>query len=154
MTKHETSVLRMCCAYLQDMHLAQDAAQETFLKAYAKWDAFRGDCEEKTWLMRIAINTCKDIRRGAWFRCVERRVTPQDLPEPAVPLCAAQDELSEDILRLPRKYLEVVLLYYYQNMTTREVALALELPQSTVISRLKRARDKLRIMLTGGGTDA
>lgn len=65
MARYQTPVLRMCFAYLRDRQLAEDAAQETFVKAYRALAAFRGDSDEKTWLMRIAINTCKDMRRGA-----------------------------------------------------------------------------------------
>ena len=65
--RHRTTLVRMCCLCLGDASLAEDAAQETFLKAYRALDSFRGECDEKTWLMRIAINTCKDVRRSAWF---------------------------------------------------------------------------------------
>lgn len=68
MDRWETSLMRMCYAYLGDVLLAEDAVQETFLKAWKAYDRFRGEADEKTWLMRIAINNCKDMRRGAWFR--------------------------------------------------------------------------------------
>jgi RNA polymerase sigma-70 factor (ECF subfamily) len=55
-----------------------------------------------------------------------------------------------DIMKLPRKYLEVVLLHYYQGLTTREIAQVLKIPYQTVSSRLKRAREKLRAALEGG----
>ena len=68
MESYGTAMLRMCYLSLQDVMLAEDAVQDSFLKAYQKWDTFRGECSEKTWLMRIAINTCRDYRRRAWFR--------------------------------------------------------------------------------------
>ena len=61
MEKYEKDLLRMCCVYLRDISLAEDAVQETFLKAYKNLKDFRGDSNEKTWLMRIAVNTCKDM---------------------------------------------------------------------------------------------
>ena len=121
MARYQAPVLRMCRAYLSDRQLAEDATQETFVKAYRAMDTFRGESDEKTWLMRIAINTCKDMRRGAWFRYVDRSVTPENLPAPAYEGAPGQNELADDILRLPRKELTVVLLHYYQGMTTREV---------------------------------
>lgn len=51
--RHRTALVRMCCLCLGDASLAEDAAQETFLKAYRALDSFRGECDEKTWLMRI-----------------------------------------------------------------------------------------------------
>ena len=59
-------VYRHCLHMLSRPEEAEDAAQETFLKAYRALDSFRGECDEKTWLMRIAINTCRDMRRSRW----------------------------------------------------------------------------------------
>ena len=70
MVTYGTSVMRMCYAYLKDTGMAEDAAQDTFIKAYQHLDQFDAHeaWSEKAWLMRIAINTCKDYRRSAWFR--------------------------------------------------------------------------------------
>ena len=57
MKRWEASLMRMCFVYLGDMALAEDAVQETFLKAWKGYERFRGEANEKTWLMRIAINT-------------------------------------------------------------------------------------------------
>ena len=62
---YQSSLRRMCCAILRDRTLAEDAVQETFLKAYKALDTFRKESSEKTWLMRIAINTCRDFRPAA-----------------------------------------------------------------------------------------
>lgn len=80
----QLSLLRLCYIQLQDKELAEDAVQETFLKAYRSLQSFRGECSEKTWLTRIAINTCRDMQRGGWFRHIDRRVTPDMLPEAIV----------------------------------------------------------------------
>ena len=81
MAQYGTALLRMCCLYLRDYSLAEDAVQETFLKAYARLDSFRGDCSEQTWLMKIAINTCRDMLRTGWFRYTDRKVDLDQLPE-------------------------------------------------------------------------
>ena len=78
--QYQTDLLRMCYLYLHDAELARDAVQETYLKAYRALDSFRGECGEKTWLMKIAMNTCRDLRRSAWFRHIDRRVTPDMMP--------------------------------------------------------------------------
>ena len=141
---YQTSLRRMCYAILRDRQQAEDAVQDTFLKAYKSLDAFRGESSEKTWLMRIAINTCRDFRRSAWFRYLDRRITPEDLTASAASPAEDRAELTAAIMRLPHKLQEVTLLHYYQNMTTREIAAALQIPQSTVSTRLTRARTKLR----------
>jgi RNA polymerase sigma-70 factor (ECF subfamily) len=150
MDQYEVKLKRMCCVYLRDMSLAEDAVQETFVKAYKCLDSFRGESNEKTWLMRIAINTCKDMRRASWFRYVDRHVTLESIPAPICDSTFEQAELVMDIMKLPRKYLVVVLLHYYQGMTTREIAQVLKIPHQTVSSRLKHAREKLRAALEGG----
>lgn len=150
MRLYEKDVLKVCFVYLQDMALAEDAAQETFLKAYRSLEKFRGNSSEKTWLMRIAINTCKDIRRGAWFRHTERGVSLEQLPEPSVPAKAESIHITLEVMRLPKKEREVVLLRYYQNMTQAEVADALGISAAAVAKRLKRAHEHLHFALEGG----
>ena len=71
--QYQTPLLRLCYIQLQDRALAEDAVQETFLKAYKGFAQFRGDSSEKTWLAHIAVNTCRDFQRGAWFRHTDRR---------------------------------------------------------------------------------
>ena len=147
--RYQTSLLRTCCLWLGDAALAEDAVQETFLKAYRALPRFRGESSEKTWLMRIAVNTCRDLRRSAWFRHTDRRVTPDMLPEPAAPVDPKAAELLADVLNLPVRQREVVLLYYYQDMDTREIAEALGIARSSVSGRLRNARERLRRVLEG-----
>ena len=149
MEQYGEALLRMCHVYLRDSALAEDAVQETFVKAYKALGGFRNECSEKAWLVRIAVNTCKDIRRSAWFRYIDRRITPDALPEPAYMPTPEESDVAIEIMKLPRKYMEVVLLYYYQNMTILDIADILGIPNQTVSSRLKTAREKLRITLEG-----
>ena len=146
--QYQGLLLRVCFISLRDMELAKDATQDTFLKAYRSLDAFRGECSEKTWLLRIAVNTCRDMQRSAWFRHHDRRITPEDLPQ-AIRLPDDDDDLDVlcHVMRLPPKLKEVVLLYYWQNMNVNEIAQTLGVTHSTVSARLKRAREKLHDVL-------
>ena len=148
MTEYEIPIRRMCCVYLRDEDLAADAVQETFLRAYTALDRFRGESSEKTWLMRIAVNVCHSMRRTGWLRFIDRRVTLDQLPEPVVHADYSLSELTIDVMRLPRKLLDVVLLHDYQGFTAREIGSLLGIPYQTVISRLKTAHTRLRISLT------
>ena len=141
---YQAVLLKVCYMHLKDEEQARDAVQETFIKAYRALAQFRGESSEKTWLVRIAINVCRDMQRTGWFRHVDRRITPEELPEAALQPDAEDVELTIAIMALPVKYREVVLLYYYQNMGVAEVARALGIAQSSVSNRLKRAREKLR----------
>ena len=153
-TQHQTSLLRLCYVQLQDQALAEDAVQETFLKAYKGFDSFRGDSSEKTWLTRIAVNTCRDFQRGGWFKHTERRVTPDMLPVGTVQPDTEDLDLSLAVMKLPRKMREAILLYYYQDMSTEEIAETLGIAQSSVSNRLRRGREKLRKLLEGRDQNA
>ena len=74
MREYETAVLRTCFLYLADRALAEDALQDTFAKVWRSMDRFehRNECSLKSWIMRIAINTCKDYKLSAWFRNVDK----------------------------------------------------------------------------------
>ena len=148
--EHQVTLLRLCYMVLRDRHLAEDAVQETFLKAYRALDGFRGGSSGRTWLVTIAMNTCRDMRRSAWLRYVDRRVTPEDLPEAILPPEEDDRELTVRVMQLPPRLREVVVLYYYQDMNVVDIAKTLRLAQSTVSTRLKRAREKLREVLEGG----
>ena len=151
MDAYGTQVKRLCCLYLRDASLAEDAAQETFIKAWRSLASFRGESSERTWLMRIAVNTCRDALRTSWFRRLDRRVTPEELPlaspgpqEPA---------LAQAITRLPARDREVILLRYYEQLSPDEIAHMLRQPLNTVKSRLARAKKKLKQLLEGWNDD-
>ena len=148
--QHQGALLRVCYVILRDRELARDAVQETFLKAYESLGGFRGDCAERTWLMRIAMNTCRDMLRSGWLRHNDRRVTPEDLPLATNAPCDPDAlGLMCEVMALPRKLREAVVLYYWQDMTVGEVARALGITHSSASFRLARARGKLRVMLEG-----
>lgn len=144
-------LLRLCTLYLGDMHLAEDAVQDAFLRALRSRERFRGDCAPETWLTRIAINVCKDYLRSPWRK---RRVAAEALagctvpgPEPA------DDTLARAVMDLPPKYRSVVTLYYYQEWSTREIAKALGCSENAVRMRMSRARGMLKAKLEGAWRD-
>ena len=149
MEKWTDSLLRICYAYLGDKALAEDALQETFLKAWKSYDRFRGEAQEKTWLMRIAINTCKDYRRTAWFRHIDNRKALDELPPRLLQVELEDQSLSHLVMALPARYKQVVLLYYFQGLTQKETAEAMDISPSAVIRRLRSAEKLLRQSLTG-----
>ncbi len=148
--QYQTVLLRTCYVTLKDYALAEDAVQETFLKAYQAMDGYRGDCSERTWLMRIAMNTCRDLKRRAWLRYIDRRVTPEELPEALVAYEQEDDETIQSMMRLPYRDREVLLLYFYQDMTLREISQSLGISVGAAHGRLKQAKQKLRAELKGG----
>ena len=148
MATYKNDLMRMSYAFLKDASLAEDAVQETFIKAYQGMASFRGDSSEKTWLMKIAMNTCRNMRRDSWFRFVDRNVTTEELTLQSV--SESDRALMDAVLSLSYKHKEVVLLYYYQGMSLDEISGVLGVAASTISTRLKKAREKLRIDLEGG----
>ncbi|HHX21146.1 MAG TPA: sigma-70 family RNA polymerase sigma factor [Clostridiales bacterium] len=153
LTLYGDRVLRVCFVWLRDVQLAEDALQETFLKAWQampRYEQRRPD-SDIAWLMRIAVNTCKDMRRGAWFKHIDRRLTPEDLP-PALTAVEENDRtLFLTVMDMPRKYRDILLLYFYAGMTLRECGQALGVQASTAHRRLQQAQDHLKTQLEEGG---
>ena len=149
MSEYGDSVVRVCFLFLKDRQLAQDASQETFIKAWNAMDSLREDGAEKAWLMKIAVNTCKNVLRSRYFKMVDRSVSTDDLPEPAAEDQQKDDSLLKEVMTLPDKYRQAVVLYYYQELSAEETAQALGIPAATVRTRLKRARELLKTRLEG-----
>ena len=145
---YQLTLLRLCYAYLHDQALAEDAVQETFLKAYRKLNQFHGDANIKTWLSAIAINCCRDMSRGSWFRHIDRSISVDHLPVSSEETIPEYDSVTIEVMRLPIRLREVVLLYYFQDMNTNEIAETLRISQQAVSNRLQRARAKLREALS------
>ena len=146
---YQLPLLRLCILYLHDDELAKDAVQETFIKAYRNLDGFRAEASEKTWLTRIAVNTCKSVFRSGWFKHIDRSVSLDMLAEKFASADQEDNLLTAEIMNLPMKLKEVALLCWLQGMTYEEAASALGITRQTVGSRLNRARQKLRFALEG-----
>lgn len=138
----------LCTAMLGDPDLAQDITQETFLRAYRGLRRFDGR-GERAWLTRIAVNLCRDHWRSRWFRYMDRRVTPDMLPEPVAPTGEEGGRVLEAVQQLPEKLREVILLKYFQDMTIDEMTHALTANRATIYRRLDKAHRALKELLEG-----
>lgn len=147
MNQYGDSLLRLCYLYLKDAALAQDAVQDTFVKAWKKLDTFEGRSSEKTWLCRIAVNTCRDYKKSRWLRFVDMRRSIDEIPLPIHPVDPVVQEVYATVKALPEKYRVCVLLYYWQQMTLEEAADVLGISKSTVHHRLEKAKEMLKTEL-------
>ena len=100
--------------------------------------------------MRIAINVCHDYKRSKWFQKVDLHKALEELPDRYLMTEDADALLTIDVMRLPEKLKQVVLLHYYQELTIRECAEVLHIAPSTVHHRLKQAEQRLKIEFAGG----
>ena len=151
-SQYADAILRVCFICLRDASQAEDAMQDTFLKAWKAMDGFleQEKHSAKAWLLRIAINRCRDYQRSRWFRYVDRGKALEDLPQHYLQVEAEDRSPFLTILGLPVKQKQVILLYYYHRMPMQEVAQVLGVAVSTVHARLKKAEQALKISLTGG----
>ena len=150
--EYSDSILHTCFLYLSDQGQAEDATQDTWIKAWKHMNDFerQGIVHEKAWLLRIAINTCKDYRRSAWFRHIDRKQALDELPPQLVSVEPEDHSLTITVMELPDRLKQVILLYYYQGLTLVETAEALGASQSAVHRRLRKAEELLRVSLEGG----
>lgn len=141
-------VLRTAYFYTGDRHLAEDISQEVFLRAYRNWSSFRGDSAVKTWLTTITVNVCRDKTGVRMFREQPTDLGRQELGrsigvEEQVLERLEKSEVLQHVLRLPAPHQEVLYLYYYLELSTKEIAHATQSNEGTVRSRLHRARELL-----------
>ena len=111
--------------------------------------------KRQAYLLRVTINLCKDVLKSAWHRRVSPMIEGYDAPHPqnGPEAEAVENEekqmLYEAVLDLPPIYKDVVLLFYYHDMPTGEIAKVLQIPEVTVRTRLMRARTRLGNALKG-----
>jgi RNA polymerase sigma-70 factor (ECF subfamily) len=152
MDAYGDDVMRTAYMYLKDVHRCEDAFQEVFIRVYKKLRGFRGESSEKTWIIRITINVCKDMLRSSWLKHVLLTDTPKSGEGDAEEKALSNDgkrRLFEQVTSLPEPFRDVVILYYYHGLPTAEISGALGVAEGTVRSRLSRARDMLKERLQG-----
>lgn len=144
-------ILRLCLLYMGDRQLAEDAFQETFVKAWKYLPGFRGESSVKTWVSHIAVNTCKSMLRTPWLRMRKKSESVDALLNLPAPEAEDHHDLVQAVCALPGRYREVVVLHYHQDMKLREIAEVLHIPANTVSTRLRKARRLLGQALEGEG---
>ena len=153
MERYGESLIRLAYTYVKNKQTAENIVQDVFIKAFEKRDAFRGDSSYQTYLYRMTVNRCHDYFRSWSFKNLFYTNKHQHLQfeasaESKVIQKTEQYLIGEQILSLPIKYREVIVLYYYNEYKIEEIASILALSSSTVKSRLNRAREKLKILIT------
>ena len=144
MNDHGDMLVRLAYLCLGDAALAEDAVQEAFYKAYRHLDSFRGESAERTWLSRIVINTCKDMRRSSFMRYFQRTVPIERAERHGKEQVWRDDSVLQAVMALPELDKQVILLRYYQELPINKVASIIGASESAVASRLVRAKNKLR----------
>lgn len=146
---HHRGVIQVIYRMCGDVELAQDAAQEAFIKAWLHLPTFRPGTSLRNWLYRIAINTTLDVlRRDAKIAGIDFETLsmpdPQVGPEAALLQKERTVAVQQAILALTEASRSVLVLREYGGLTYAEIAAALDIPLGTVMSRLNYARRQLK----------
>lgn len=143
--QYQDMVYRVALHALGSPQDAEDAVQEVFLRLYTEKKPFAGPEHLRHWLLRVTVNVCRDALKSPWRR---RRVYLDALPETPVFDRPEQGALYREVMRLPEKYRTVLYLFYYEELTVKEIGGLLGLGTTAVTTRLHRARAKLKEQLT------
>ena len=143
---HGDTVRRVSFIHLKNYSDVEDVFQDVFLK-YMLYDGnFENDSHEKAWLIRVAINQCKDILKS-FFRKKVNSIDDVDTSHFAV-----HDEdrsLLDAVMKLPDKYKDVIYLYYYEGYTAVEIGELLKKRENTIYTWLSRGKSALKDSLGG-----
>ena len=135
-------IKKVSFALCKDLYDAEDVTQTTFIKLLNQKEEFDDDYHIKRWLIKVAINECRMLWKSPWKTKVDYYV-----PEKAVNHRGMDDEellVLDAVMKLKKKYREIVHLFYYEEYSAKEIAEILDLNEGTVFKRLQRAREQIK----------
>ena len=146
--RYEGKIYRLCCALLRDRSLAEDAAQESIVRAWKSLKNYDGRAALSSWLYAITRNRCLTaLASRRTFESLTDEDVEQTPGEPTAPaekaLGTGSERLRELVDQLPERLRQVLMLYYFEERSVGEVALMLGCPEGTVKTHLFRARAAL-----------
>jgi RNA polymerase sigma-70 factor (ECF subfamily) len=139
--KYSDLLLRVAFTYMKNISDAEDMVQEVFLKLVKNYPSFESDEHKKAWLIRVTINLCKNRLKSAWFRKTE------PIYDTTLSFSDEEKFVMDAVLELPSKYRSVILLYYHEGYSIREISNILNIKESTISTQLQRARSQLKSKL-------
>ena len=148
--KYGDMVLRTAYVFAGNYHEAEDITQEIFLKLHSSPQDFQSEEHMKAWLIRAAVNHCKNYRKSA--RISKTSHIDEALENTlSCEFSEKDNEVKERIEKLPEKYSLVIYLHYFEGYSIKEIASVLGKNENTVGSLLRRGRAKLKIELEKEG---
>ena len=151
--RNSETVYRLAYSLVKTQSDADDIYQEVFLRYVRKTPVFDSREHEKAWFMRVTINCCKNFWKSPWMQ--RRSALEKDVLEKEA-ACETKDEnqrLIDIVKQLPEKYRVVIHLFYYEELSIKEIAKITKSKASTVRTRLTRARRLLQRWLKEEGDD-
>lgn len=143
-------IRRICFMRLKNYADTEDIFQDVFLKYILHDRGFENEAHEKAWFIRVAINACKDSLKS-FFRT--KVVSLEEMSSDPIFLDQEKSDLWRLVWNLPRKYRDVIYLFYYEGYSAVEIAEILEKSENTIYTWLSRARMQLRAQIEGENVD-
>lgn len=157
MDRYGENLTKMAYNYVKDWKLAEDIVQDVFVVCFHKYDKLDEILDFKPWIYRLTLNKSKDMLKSASYRktVVQSSLLTifksNDPPPDRLLIKRIEEEtLSKSVLKLPVKYREVIILYYYEELPIAKIGDILNLNSNTVKTRLKRGRTQLKNVLERG----
>ena len=150
--EYRPTIFKIAYGYVKNVHDADDIAQDVFVKICRRDKPFESEENKKAWLIRVAVNQSKSLLTSVWKTRVTNISDETTEDEKAsANLMGESSELYEYVKTLKPKYRTILYLYYYEEYSVKEIAEILKIRQTTVTTRLNRARGKLKETLLEEG---
>lgn len=154
MTEYGDRLTKLSFSYLKDWGRAQEVVQDVFITCYTMYDTFSEINSFKSWVYRVTINRSKDVLRSSYVKrvivnsSIFKFITATGISTENNSIKKEeQGLLSICVLSLPIKYREVVLFFYYEDLSIQEISHLLKINQNTIKTRLRRGREMLKNLL-------
>lgn len=159
LNRYADMLYKLCMVKLQNTQDAEDVVQEVFYQYIKRDTPFESETHEKAWLLTVAMNACRKQWRSAWRRhhsgaALEEAAEPggeggvpagaEEAPEEALLKREENCRLLQAVMSLPAKYRDVIHLFYYQELSVKEISRVTGRGESTVTSQLTRGRELLK----------
>lgn len=136
--QYSDTLYKIALSYTRCKATAEDILQDTYLKYMKCQIAFEDDVHKKSWLIRVVINECKKFYRLFWN---SKRIPLEDIYSFETP---ERHEIFYFVMNLPQKYRVVIHLFYYAELSVKEISRILSINENTILSRLHRGRKMLK----------
>ena len=145
--KYSDMVYRLAIARTRNIEISEEVFQEVFYRLSKKIPDFQNEEHEKAWLIKVTINCTKTLLIDSWKH--KTCELPENLTEEDKDIY----EIYDTVLKLPKKYRTVIHLFYYEDLSIKDISKILNTNENTVKTWLSRAREKLKNDLKGGFED-
>ncbi|MBQ8569614.1 MAG: sigma-70 family RNA polymerase sigma factor [Oscillospiraceae bacterium] len=146
---YSAAIIRLCYTYTRNKDDAEDMAQEVFVELMRRDEPFADKNHEKAWLLRTAVNKCKNLLKSSWFKRtvpLEDEYTEYDN---GLDKAEGDNTVMQAVLKLPEKYRTVIHLHYFNDLSIKEISAVTGKNSATVGTQLARGRELLKNLLKG-----